>query len=49
MIIQKNQLIKPLQDQILSIVQDLAKERKYDFFFDRSSDKNVVFSKKLRY
>ena len=38
MIIQKNQLLKPLQDQILSIVQVLAKERKYDFVFDRSSD-----------
>ena len=46
MIIQKNQLLKPLQDQILSIVQVLAKERKYDFVFDRSSDIIMLYSAK---
>ena len=46
MMIQKNQLLKPVQDQILSIVQDLAKERKYDFVFDRSSDIIMLYSAK---
>ena len=46
MMIQKNQLLKPIQDQILSIVQDIAKERKYDFVFDRSSDIIMLYSAK---
>jgi Skp family chaperone for outer membrane proteins len=46
MMIQKNQLLKPVQDQILSIVQDIAKERKYDFVFDRSSDIILLYSEK---
>lgn len=46
MMIQKNQLLKPVQDQILSIVQDIAKERKYDFVFDRSSDVIMLYSAK---
>ena len=46
MIIQKNQLLKPVQDQILSIVQDIAKERKYDFVFDRTSDIIMMYSSK---
>jgi Skp family chaperone for outer membrane proteins len=44
--IQKNQLFKPVQDQVLSIVQDVAKERKYDFVFDRSSDVIMLYSAK---
>ena len=46
MMIQKNQLLKPVQDQVLSIVQDIAKERKYDFIFDRSSDIIMLYSAK---
>ena len=46
MMIQKNQLLKPVQDQVLSIVQDIAKERKYDFVFDRSSDIIMLYSAK---
>ena len=46
MMIQKNQLLKPVQDQVLSIVQDIAKERKYDFVFDRSSDIIMLYSSK---
>ena len=46
MMIQKNQLLKPVQDQVLSIVQDIAKERKYDFVFDRSSDVIMLYSSK---
>ena len=46
MLIQKNQLLKPVQDQVLSIVQVIAKERKYDFVFDRSSDIIMLYSAK---
>jgi hypothetical protein len=31
---------------VLSIVQDIAKERKYDFVFDRSSDIIMLYSAK---
>ena len=46
MMIQKNQFLKPVQDQVLSIVKDIAKERKYDFVFDRSSDIIMLYSAK---
>ncbi len=46
MMIQKNQLLKPVQDQVLSIVQDIDRERKYDFVFDRSSDIIMLYSAK---
>ena len=46
MMIQKNQLLKPVQDQVLNIIQDIAKERKYDFVFDRSSDIIMLYSAK---
>ena len=46
MMIQKNQLLKPVQAQVLSIVQVIAKERKYDFVFDRSSDIIMLYSAK---
>jgi len=43
---QKNNLLKPIQDQVLSIVRQIAKERKYDFVFDRSSDLVMLYSAK---
>ena len=46
MMIQKNQLLKPVQDQVLRIVQDRAQERNYDFVFDRSSDIIMLYSAK---
>ena len=45
-IVQKNKLLKPIQDQVLSIVRDIAQERKYDFVFDRSSDLVMLYSAK---
>ena len=45
-IIQRNKLIKPIQVQVLAIVQDIAKERKYDFVFDRSADVVMLYSSK---
>ncbi len=44
LIIQKTVLVKPVQDQIFTIVQDVAEQRKYDFIFDRSSDLTMLFA-----
>lgn len=46
LIIQKSVLVKPIQDQIFTIIQDVAEQRKYDFVFDRSSDLTMLFADK---
>jgi len=45
-ILQKKQLIQPIQDQIFLAIQQLAKERKYDFIFDKSADIVMLYSNK---
>jgi Skp family chaperone for outer membrane proteins len=50
MIIQRSKLMQPLQDQVMTIVKQVAEENKYDFIFDRSSTATMLYSaKKLRY
>ncbi|MCW4468239.1 OmpH family outer membrane protein [Flavobacterium sp. MFBS3-15] len=44
LVTQKSVLVKPIQDQIFTIVQDLAEIRKYDFVFDKSSDLTMLFA-----
>jgi Skp family chaperone for outer membrane proteins len=46
LIIQKSVLVKPIQDQIFTIVQDVAEQRKYDFVFDKASDLTMLFADK---
>jgi len=46
LISQKAVLVKPIQDQIFTIVQDVADSRKYDFVFDKSSDLTMLFAAK---
>lgn len=46
LIVQKSVLIKPIQDQVFSIVQDIAEQKKYDFIYDKSSDKSILFAAK---
>ena len=46
MIIQRSKLIQPLQDQVMTIVKQVAEERKYDFIFDRSSSATMLYSTK---
>lgn len=46
LIIQKTVLVKPVQDQIFTIVQDVAEQRKFDFIFDKSSDLTMLFADK---
>ena len=45
-ILQKNKLIKPIQDRILSVVREIAIEKKFDFVFNRSSDLIMLYSQK---
>ncbi len=47
MIIQRSKLIQPVQDQVLTIVKQIAEEKKYDFIFDRSSSVTMLYSAKI--
>jgi Skp family chaperone for outer membrane proteins len=44
LMIQKSALVKPIQDQVFNVVQDIAEQRKYDFIFDKSSDLTILFT-----
>ncbi|MGB3606117.1 MAG: OmpH family outer membrane protein [Psychroserpens sp.] len=44
LMIQKTQLMQPIQDQIFSAVQEIANGKKYDFIFDKSADVVMLFS-----
>lgn len=43
---QKTLLVKPIQDQVFTAVQDIAEAKKYDFIFDKSSDLTMIFADK---
>jgi len=44
LISQKAVLVKPIQDQVFTVVQDISEQRKYDFVFDKSSDLTMLFA-----
>ncbi|MFC4817924.1 MULTISPECIES: OmpH family outer membrane protein [unclassified Flavobacterium] len=44
--IQKETIIKPVQDQVFNTIQDIAEAKQYDFIFDKSSDMTILFSAK---
>lgn len=44
LIIQKKQLIQPIQDQVFNALQEIGVQRNYDFIFDRTSNVGMVFS-----
>lgn len=46
LMIQKSTLVKPIQDQVFTAVQDIAERLKYDFIFDKSSDLTMLFAAK---
>ena len=46
LLIQKAQLIKPIQDQVFTAIQDISEVKKYDFIFDKSSDLTMLFAAK---
>ena len=44
--VQKESIVKPVQDQVFNAVQDIAEAKQYDFIFDKSSDMTMLFSAK---
>lgn len=44
LMIQKKQLMQPVQDQIFAAVQEIAGNKKYDFIFDKSADVVMLYS-----
>ncbi len=44
LMIQKKQLIQPIQDQIFAAVQEIATTKKFDFIFDKSADVIMLYS-----
>lgn len=46
LMIQRRQLVQPIQDQVFNIVQEVAENKKYDFVFDKSADVVMLFAAK---
>jgi Skp family chaperone for outer membrane proteins len=44
--IQKRQLIKPIQDQVFTALQEIGETRDFDFIFDRNAESGMLFAKK---
>jgi Skp family chaperone for outer membrane proteins len=44
LIAQRTMLIKPIQDQVFTAIQDISEQKKYDFIFDKSSDLTILFA-----
>tara|TARA_B100000900_G_scaffold15057_1_gene11998 strand:+ start:7877 stop:9025 length:1149 start_codon:yes stop_codon:yes gene_type:complete len=44
LMIQRKQLAQPVQDQIFTVVQEIAADKKYDFIFDKSADVVMLYS-----
>jgi len=44
--IQKKQLVRPIQDQVFTAVQQIAENRNLDFIFDRTSDVGMIYADK---
>ena len=46
LVLQKRQLIQPIQDQVFNEVQKIGVNKKYDFIFDKSADVVMLYSQK---
>ncbi len=46
MFLVRKQLVKPIQDQVFNAIQGIAKRKKYDFVFEKSSDLVMLYSNK---
>ena len=46
LVLQKRQLIQPIQDQVFNEVQKIGTNKKYDFIFDKSADVVMLYSQK---
>lgn len=42
----RKQFVKPVQDQVYNAIQEIAKQSKYDFVLDKSSDLIMLYSNK---
>ncbi|MCK8522403.1 OmpH family outer membrane protein [Aquimarina sp. D1M17] len=42
--LQKKRLVQPVQDQVFVAVQEIAKNKRYDFVFDKSADLVMLYS-----
>ena len=42
----RKQLVKPIQDQVYNAIQSIAKRKKYDFVFEKSTDLVMLYSNK---
>lgn len=42
--IQKRRLVQPIQDQVFVAVQEVAKNKRYDFIFDKTADLVMLYS-----
>ena len=40
----RQELIKPIQDQVYDAMQDVASKRNYAFVFDKANQSNLVFA-----
>lgn len=40
----QNELMKPVQNKIFKVIQDIAKEESYDYVFDKSGDVLLLYS-----
>ena len=45
-IVQELMLIKPIKDQVMNVVQTIAKQKKFDKIFDQSADAIMLYSEK---
>jgi len=46
LVVQKQMLIQPIQDQVFNEVQKIGTNKKYDFIFDKSADVVMLYSQK---
>merc|ERR1711916_395654 len=46
LVLQKQLLIQPIQDQVFNEVQKIGANKKYDFIFDKSADVVMLYSEK---
>lgn len=44
LMIQRRQLVQPVQDQVFTAVQEIAGNRQYDFIFDKSADVVMLYA-----
>lgn len=40
----RQELVKPIQDKVYEAIEKYAKERGYDFIFDKSSSTTILFA-----